>query len=349
MGKILFLSNTPTPYQIDFFDELSKRHSVKTVFLWGQAAPFSDFYKNYPWVKVLNYGTEKTHQDSWSDLLEDISQEIPKAVIVGGYKLPLGKELINWSNQRGIPTYFWMERLLPSAIPLLCAKRALVAWRARKVKGIITVGQEAKNQYRKAKRNIVSIPYSIQASKYQVVRKEPGKVIRCLFAGQFIDRKGVSELLGAFSKLPESRVSLTLTGYGPLESEIESYCKRFGNIRLAGFSDSEKLRVLLAEHDLFVFPSKYDGWGVVVTEAMAAGLPVVGTYETSSFHEFIKSGINGMACEVSERSICEAVSYYISHPEKIKLHGQLNSRLLASSYANSQNAVKELERFIEIR
>lgn len=349
MARIIFLSNTPTPYQIDFFDEISKRHDVKTFFLWGQTAPFSDFYKGRSWVRILNYKKSiREHQVCWKKLVGELLLDPPEKIIIGGYRLPLSRELISWANSKNINCYFWMEPLLPSSAPIQVLKKGLVAWRARKVDGIIAIGKTALEQYRWAAKKSVNIPYSIRVDKYQSSQKTGLKGVRCLFVGQFIDRKGVSELLEAFSQLSGSEVSLTLAGYGALESKIFDYTQRFPHIKLAGFCNPEEINKLFGTHDIFILPSKHDGWGVVITEAMAAGLPVISTQHASAFKDYIRSEVSGIECSVDSDSIKNAVSYYLNNPSEITAHGERNKSILESSCSNSVVAAQELERFLEL-
>ena len=262
--------------------------------------------------------------------------------------MPLSRELISWAHSKNIKSYFWMEPLLPCSALIQLLKKGLVAWRARRVDGIITVGKTALEQYRSATKKLVNIPYSIRVDKYQSLQKSGMKSIRCLFVGQFIDRKGVSELLEAFSQLSGSQVSLTLAGYGPLEAKILDYTRRFSHIKLAGFCNPEEINKLFGTHDIFILPSKHDGWGVVITEAMAAGLPVISTPYASAFKDYIRSEVSGIECSVDPDSIKKAVSYYLNNPSEITAHGERNKKILESSCSNSVVAAKELERFLEL-
>jgi glycosyltransferase involved in cell wall biosynthesis len=60
-----------------------------------------------------------------------------------------------------------------------------------------------------------------------------------------------------------------------------------------GFKDWSELPAEYARADVLCVPSRYDGWGLVVPEGLAAGLPVIATDRTGAALEFVKSGVNG--------------------------------------------------------
>ena len=100
--------------------------------------------------------------------------------------------------------------------------------------------------------------------------------ITFLFCGQMIARKGVDVLLAAFRQL-DSRAELLLVGR---EAELPEMLASLPaevsrRIRYAGFQAPEALPDYFSQADAFVLPSRYDGWGVVVNQALGAGLPIL--------------------------------------------------------------------------
>lgn len=104
---------------------------------------------------------------------------------------------------------------------------------------------------------------------------------RILFVGRLVAVKGLDVLLEAFAKVVLDRPNwdLVIAGQGPLETELRSSLpKSLGNrIRWTGFIDHDLLPRLYAACDAFVLPSRSEPWGVVLTEAVASGLPFVAT------------------------------------------------------------------------
>lgn len=100
-----------------------------------------------------------------------------------------------------------------------------------------------------------------------------------LYTGTLEPRKGIGELLAAWSSLPGRRPKLILagdSGWGtsPLLRRYREAIAA-GAIEVAGFVDRERLRELYRNCALFVYPSHFEGFGLPPLEAMACGAPVV--------------------------------------------------------------------------
>jgi glycosyltransferase involved in cell wall biosynthesis len=108
-------------------------------------------------------------------------------------------------------------------------------------------------------------------------RRKAEKSVEFLFAGKFIPKKRVMDLLEAAAGVPEARV--VLVGDGPLRSQLEERAGRpdlKGRVEFAGFKNQQELPAYLAGADCLVLPS--DGtetWGLIVNEAMACGTPAI--------------------------------------------------------------------------
>lgn len=106
----------------------------------------------------------------------------------------------------------------------------------------------------------------------------PGAEI--LFVGQFEERKGVELLIDAFGRLDAPQAQLRLIGSGPLEPEIRRAAAASSRIEMVGHVSQEDLPAQLARSRCLVLPSvttalDREPWGLVINEAMHAGLPVI--------------------------------------------------------------------------
>lgn len=105
----------------------------------------------------------------------------------------------------------------------------------------------------------------------------PGPVI--LSVGQFIPRKGLNKLIEACGRLSARGVSFTLVlvGSGPERDRLQTQAARAGikHFHLIANQTQKALNELYRRADVFVFPTLEDVWGLVVNEALWAGLPVL--------------------------------------------------------------------------
>ncbi len=133
------------------------------------------------------------------------------------------------------------------------------------------------------------IPYIVDVAHYARATRHPtARAIRdwaagdpvALFVGRFVYYKGVDILLDALARTP--RLRLVLVGDGPLRARLERQANRLGVagrlLWLGTVSDADLVGAYSGA-DLFVLPSTRatEAFGLVQVEAMAAGLPVVGT------------------------------------------------------------------------
>ena len=120
-----------------------------------------------------------------------------------------------------------------------------------------------------------------------------------LFVGRFSPEKNIICLLEAFRKLRAhgSDWGLILVGNGPQKEEIEKYMNEHDikNVYLSGFRQKQEIVNFYAVSDVFVLPSTYEPWGLVVNEAMASGLPVLVSKKCGCYPDLIKEGINGFS------------------------------------------------------
>ena len=136
---------------------------------------------------------------------------------------------------------------------------------------------------------VVKVPYGTPAGEMPARTKRPEGPFRVLFAGQIGVRKGVPLLLEAWKSLGLRRARLLLAGSMALD---EGYLSDYQDIRYLGPIPRRHLFELMKSTDLFVFPSLADGFGLVIGEAMAMGLPVLTTTNTGG-PELITNGREG--------------------------------------------------------
>lgn len=142
---------------------------------------------------------------------------------------------------------------------------------------------------------ICVIPYGAPPVRNKKrVSEDAKRPLKVLFAGSLIQRKGISYLLEAVRRLSD-KVDLTLAGSRPYTNgKLESACAKHRWIPSLPHS---KMLDLMWESDVLVLPSLSDAFGLVVTEALACGLPVIVTPNAGA-SEMIRDGQEGFVVPI---------------------------------------------------
>jgi glycosyltransferase involved in cell wall biosynthesis len=113
-----------------------------------------------------------------------------------------------------------------------------------------------------------------------------------LFVGQFIERKGLDCLLKAYQRYRQRSADpweLWCVGAGPLRHLLEGQA----GVRILDFLSPGKLKEVMAQSGVFILPSHWDHWGIVLHEAVCSGLPVIASRTCFGTIELVQDGYNG--------------------------------------------------------
>ena len=121
-----------------------------------------------------------------------------------------------------------------------------------------------------------------------------------LAINRFVSKKNLPLLISAYAQYFQIRGylawDLVLSGDGELRPQIEQQIKELGLqkfIHLPGFLQQEELLPYFAHASCFIHASTQEQWGLVVNEAMAAGLPVIVSNRCGCFEDLVIEGVNG--------------------------------------------------------
>lgn len=143
-------------------------------------------------------------------------------------------------------------------------------------------------------------PYTTNIDPFLAVglSRAPEDANRLLYVGQLVERKGIEPFLSALERWakahPERKVEFWLVGDGPLRTQLEKQTWPSNlAVRFLGNVEYAKLPEVYARGGIFAFPTLADEWGLVANEAMAAGLPVLGSAYSQSVEELVVEGKTG--------------------------------------------------------
>lgn len=318
--KILYFTNIPVPYRVDFFNEMGKYIDLTVVFEAETARQlnsqwFSQNFTNFKSFflkkggineKAIMFGVLKYLKKNAYDIIIVSNYYLP-TIILAIEKLQLCKIPFVYSTDGAfIKNENWLKKAFKSHLV-----KSATYWLST---GTITNAYYAHYGVKKDKifwypftslkeSQILSNPL-LKEEKVQIKVKlgiDEEKVV--ISVGQFIRRKGFDVLLEACSKLSRG-YGVYIIGGGPTKEYLDLK-EKYGleNVHFVGFKSKCELSEYYKIADLFVLPTREDIWGLVVNEAMAFGLPVITTDRCIAGLELIKDYENGFIVPVERADI----------------------------------------------
>jgi glycosyltransferase involved in cell wall biosynthesis len=282
--KVFVLTDCPSPYQVELFNEIEAT---------GQCALEVGYLRDRDpgrrW-QAPEIRHEAIVLENGGLLRACESVRRADLVVFNYYRHANAEWLI---DGRDGPWCFWGER--PGFHQHAWAGRLLRKWKLSKLHATPTpiwgIGKFAVDEYRKefgSQRSYYNLPYFSDLERFRSpVREEKSERV-FLFSGSLIARKGIDLLVAAFARLVREipNVRLRIVGDGELRRVSE-------RVTFVGFKDWHELPREYAAADVLCVPSRYDGWGLVVPEGLASGLPVIATDRMGAALEFVETGRNG--------------------------------------------------------
>lgn len=324
--KLLFLTVMPSPYQRELFARLNAEADLDAEVLYFTAMAsdrdwqdprLSDFEEVIP-GKTLQFLGPSAH---WNpSAVSKIKACDADLVIVSDYSAPTAQVVMRFLARKGRPFVFWGE------VPGFSKRSKVGNWiRAqlqsplKQSEGIAAIGEKAVEKYAELfpGKPIFNIPYFCDLARYEDARAtsrlDKSEEVEILFSGQLIDRKGVDVLLAAFVRAADKdpRLRLRLLGSGPERSRYTGIVPDHlsNRVDFMGHIEPENLPSVFAKADIFCLPSRHDGWGIVVNEALGAGLPILVSDAVGAGRDLVQDGVSGFITPVGDVSaLADAIS-----------------------------------------
>lgn len=208
-----------------------------------------------------------------------------------------------------------------------------------------SLAKEVSNQL-KIEKNVLVIPNGISEDFLNVRRRSThGKLNRIVFIGRLHRSKGIDTLLKALNilnkRMPE--VGLVVVGGGDNEGDLRKLAKELDvddKTSFIGEVGRSKIPVLLEKSDVLILPSRREGFGVVLIEAMASGLPVIGS-DTGGISEIIRDGYNGFKFPVSDHKRLASLIYKLLNDKALYKKMSKNSKRFVMENYSLKNIARK--------
>ncbi|MGZ8391248.1 MAG: glycosyltransferase [Gemmatimonadales bacterium] len=166
----------------------------------------------------------------------------------------------------------------------------------------------------------IVVPNGVDLALFHPERtpRTPSNRIRCLAVARLIERKGLGDLIRALALLERGRFEVEIVGGGADQLVLQDLANRLGvaeEVRFLGPLPRVEVAERYRAADLFTLPSSAEAFGNVFAEALASGLPIVGS-ATGGIPDLVEHGSNGLLVPPGDvQSLAGAIRYLADDPE----------------------------------
>lgn len=175
--------------------------------------------------------------------------------------------------------------------------------------------------------------------------------LKLLYAGTWLDQRGIFYLRDALHSLAQKLPGITMTFAGcgcPAEMIQEFFGPKLGaTVVVLPVVPSEKMQELYASHDVFLFPSLMEGLPSVLLEAMASGMPVI-TGETCGMPDVVENGFNGLLVTPADAPAIEAAVLQLAGSPQLRQRLGEEAQRTMARYTWERSALKLEKLFQEV-
>lgn len=279
-----------------------------------------DLLSGYRSVFLGEAAKKRTPSGFWSLVCPQIWSEIRSgrydAVLLHGYNYAVNILALLAAKTKKLPVFMRTETHLGLQRTKMkhWLRDTVLAMAYRSIDGFFAIGSANHAYYRSLgvpEEKIFDVPYTVDNDRFIAaaaltpekrtdVRKRYGMPLDkpvILYASKFMRRKHPDDVIRAMARLRSAGHSATLhmVGSGELEQELRELVASLAmdNVVFSGFINQAELPKIFGASDVFVLPSENEPWGLIVNEAMCAGIPVVVSEVVGCVPDLVKDGVNG--------------------------------------------------------
>lgn len=240
----------------------------------------------------------------------------PQAVVITGYYYPAMRAAAQWARRHGRASVYLGDSQRVDR-PRLALREWLKGWWVRRHYDSAFVAGERAADYLAGlgfPRERIWTGYDVvdndtiasgagaaraAASELRARLGLPDRFF--LFVGRFSEEKNLPRLLDAYAGYRQAAGrqawGLVMVGRGPQDELLHRRAQGLDGVTFAGFQQPDQLPPFYGLASCLVLPSVSETWGLVVNEAMAAGLPVLVSHRCGCVPELVRPGWNGYLCD----------------------------------------------------
>jgi len=357
----VLLTNIPTPYRIPVWKEINTNINLEVICiskieknrLWNiQNLHFISFLKSrHLFFEKLDWGFHFTIPFS---LFFRLVKKNPEVVIITGYDNYQYWEALLYIKIFKKKSIFWNGSTLLSSRSENKLVNMVKSIFINNFDGYYTYGTKATEyliNFGVNNENIVTGRNTVDSDFFKISTQNASQndeIVRFIYVGQLLERKGLDNTLKAFNKIKNSNWELNIVGTGADEKKLKNMVLELGlsnKVNFLGYKQQEDILEYFSMSDILVMPSYLEVWGLVLNEGLASGLFCLASKYAGSTFDLIEEGKNGFIIDPFD---IKSFTTVIGNSMNIKFDKkQIKDSLKVSPITESAKILKAIEKVMK--
>lgn len=344
MKKLLYFTVIPAQFQLEFIKECNEcqnEFEIIPVFLSNITE------ERVTWGKVNHNNSINYEINSLITIWRKCKPDIVSICFYFSKFSWILRSLCKFNN---IPyIYGPSEKLIKRNYLFQKIKEKILWLMLKDSRGVVGIGKGAVEEFKRiCNKPTINIPYCFNLDKLLENENKIVDKIRFIYSGRLVDFRNPLFTIKIFRKIVDlygDKVELIISGKGPLYNNC---IKLISELKLNkyviwdnDYKDWYDIHNLYKKGNILLALQKYSGWGLIIQEAMAAGLGVVGSKYMEAVNTLIDDGVNGFSVDIfNENEVISKICRYLDNPDLIIEHGTMakkhiknyDVRILARQY-----------------
>ena len=317
--RVAFVTDIPTPYMLEVLEALAGLVDLTVLFssdTGSRALPWSRDERPSFRHRVVNGLTIRNGTPKGSDyylsprILTALAKSRPEAVITAGYSIPSAYAAV-YGGLRRSPLIIYSDGTSDSERRLGRHQRLARSILLRLASACVAKSRPAADRFTemgvRADRVFLA-PHSSSMDRLWAIAGErdyrDGEKFTVLTAGRLVPHKGIDKLLlaAARAELEQPGIRVVVVGSGPEEPQLRRLAAELGldDVEFPGFVEHPEMPERYADADAFAFPTLDDPFGIVLLEAAATGLPLIGSRWAGATWDLIGDRPTGLVVDPND-------------------------------------------------
>lgn len=329
--SVLYFTIMPSPFQLEFLNYLndnSSKYNFVPIFMskipeyrktWGNVG------ENYIFID------EDSLIQQYKKILSIIKEKQPQKIIVTQYNKLYTHLIIIYAIMNGIKYYIGpIENMHKRNLMFDFVKKIYFSIVAKKATALFAIGNNAAKDYSQIyKGKVLNIPYTFDLKHLFESKKKNIKtnITTFLYSGRLIHFRNPILVIESFAEVANEyeNVQLIMSGKGELKNTCDQKIQELGIkdkvVWKNDFKDWYDIhKNLYRQADVLLALQHYSTWGLIIQEAMAAGLGIIATRTMESTTELIVDGYNGFLVNLDKDEVVSKMKKYIENKALISKH-----------------------------